>query len=934
VLRAVFLPGFATPSWAPPPASIITSQLYHLIPPGPEASGLIQPPYKQEIFAGLSEQFTPTVPARAASAGGIKKDLPLSYQAAAGFGKADGALFTTDDGYGCDIRGTQPNKVAVTPRKVAWGEIFSYALRQPLIAEAIGLSYLGVRIPLDASTVADGGWLWLEIDTSNLANWYAQLVNASVAKPYYQQPVRSYAARIPALTGAQSLFAAVLFPVYPIVPTATSVVVDPAQYEADLYATGFTQIVHAYQPVSADAIVGNDNTLVPGTDAGFQIGWDDEQVTAWLNRQVQAAQAMFAQNPADEFPLGVQGYRVDAREVSDGTADPASPTPAWNSLVTVSATVAAGDSFTATGTEELAIEPTPVGNGASPTNFWLPRYFAHWRGRSLIVADKYGYAFGTGGPPAAYPQNPGAPQFSGSLSEILSIGLRYGQWYQFRARLSDLTGGGPAIGDSDPGAGVATIQFLRHVPPKAVGVTLDVPSAPATILVSRPRLNYPEMVFSGAADDTDLDNFLAEVQAVSGTPPIPASSYPSVSMPDPDVVTLEIIVEAQAPKHDTGNPASMRDMAAPPEAGDLDGTFRVVYRQQIPFSGASVSLTMNPQAIADIVPWTPPTPPGTTIVVPTGRNLRVRLRGLGSGDPAYWGSTLASTGLSTDLQLRYEAAAETGVIGDATDAAKLPMQLQAFYLREDPAGAQQAVVASGIGSALQSIGPGLAPGLQNALALAFQSDLPTPIENLAQALDLPVNGLTAGLDHPGRFLDHVFIRQGSGRPLDRGHPADDPARLDMDRTGAERSRRDRVPLQRRRQHDRPSAGAGGDRTRESAGSRIGDIDRGARKSRFGRADLLRHRGLNGGTGPVPRGDQHGVEPVRDLHGSAHDAGRSLEQWERPAAADHLAAQADAETGLGGIGREPLCGECELCLHPAAAAGLVAGVRPDARRSQR
>ena len=742
VLRAVFLPGFATPSWAPPPASIVTSQLYHLIPPGPEASGLIQPPYKQEIFAGLSEQFTPTVPARAASAGGIKKDLPLSYQAAAGFGKADGALFTTDDGYGCDIRGTQPNKVAVTPRKVAWGEIFSYALRQPLIAEAIGLSYLGVRIPLDASTVADGGWLWLEIDTSNSANWYAQLVNASVAKPYYQQPVRSYAARISALTGAQSLFAAVLFPVYPTVPTATSVVVDPAQYEADLYATGFTQIVHAYQPVSADAIVGNDNTLVPGTDAGFQIGWDDEQVTAWLNRQVQAAQAMFAQNPADEFPLGVQGYRVDAREVSDGTADPASPTPAWNSLVTVSATVAAGDSFTATGTEELAIEPTPVGNGASPTNFWLPRYFAHWRGRSLIVADKYGYAFGTGGPPAAYPQNPGAPQFSGSLSEILSIGLRYGQWYQFRARLSDLTGGGPAIGDSDPGAGVATIQFLRHVPPKAVGVTLDVPSAPATILVSRPRLNYPEMVFSGAADDTDLDNFLAEVQAVSGTPPIPASSYPSVSMPDPDVVTLEIIVEAQAPKHDTGNPASMRDMAAPPEAGDLDGTFRVVYRQQIPFSGASVSLTMNPQAIADIVPWTPPTPPGTTIVVPTGRNLRVRLRGLGSGDPAYWGSTLASTGLSTDLQLRYEAAAETGVIGDATDAAKLPMQLQAFYLREDPAGAQQAVVASGIGSALQSIGPGLAPGLQNALALAFQSDLPTPIENLAQALDLPVNGLT------------------------------------------------------------------------------------------------------------------------------------------------------------------------------------------------
>lgn len=753
VLRAAFLPGFVTPSWgAPPPGSLVHSALYHLIPPGPEGPGLIQPPYKQDIFAGLAEQFTPTVPARVASAGGVKKDLPLSYQVATGFETPDSTLFTAGDGYGCDLRGTPPNKIPVTPRPVAWGEIFSYAMRQPLVAQAIGMSYLDVHIPLAAATVAGGGWLWVEIDTTNPGNWYATLVTSSAAKPYYQQPVRSYAARIPALAGAQSLFGAVLFPVYPTIPTATSPVVDPAQYEADLYVTGFTQIVHAYQPVSADAIVGNDNALVPGTDAGFQIGWDDEQVTRWLNRQVQAAQSMAVNNPADEFPLGVQGYRVDARQVTDGTADPTSPTPPWNSLVTVSATVSAGDSFTATATEELAIEPTPVGNGTSPANFWLPRYFAHWRGRSLVVSDKYGYAFGTGGPPAPYPQNPSAPQFSGSLAEVLDIGLRYGNWYQFRARLSDLTGGGPAVDDNDPGAGVATIQFLRYVPPKAVGATLDQPGAPATILVSRPRLDYPEMIFAGAADDTDLDNFLAEVQAVTGTPPIPASSYPAVSVPDPDVVTLEIIVEAQAPKHDTGNPASMQDMHNPPQAGDLDGTFRVVYRQQLPFTGNSVSLTMAPQAIPDIVPWTPRTPPTTTIVVPTGRNLRIRLRGLGSGDPGYWGSTVASTGLSADLQLRYEAPAETGVIADATDPAKLPAQLQAFYLREDPAAPQRAVVASGIGSALQSLGTDLAPGLQNALAQAFQSTEPTPIENLAQALQLPVNGLTLSAPPGQRVL--------------------------------------------------------------------------------------------------------------------------------------------------------------------------------------
>ena len=90
---------------------------------------------------------------------------------------------------------------------------------------------------------------------------------------------------------------------------------------------------------------------------------------------------------------------------------------------------------------------------------------------------------------------------------------------------------------SHAGAGAATIQFLRYVPPKAVAVTLDKADAPTTITVTLPRLNYPEMVFAGAATQADLDAFLAEVQAVPGTPPILSSNYPSVSMPDPDVVT-------------------------------------------------------------------------------------------------------------------------------------------------------------------------------------------------------------------------------------------------------------------------------------------------------------------------------------------------------------------------------------------------------------
>ena len=687
---------------------------------------------KTELFNGFAQQFTPTVPARAASTGGVKKDLPATYLAASGTPTPDSDLFTSVDGYGCDLRGTPPNKTPVPETTMAWGEVFSYALRQPLIAQAIGMSYLDVHIPLSADTVSEGGWLWIEIDTTNASNWYAQLVTSSKSQPADQQPVRSYAARIPALSDPQRIFAAVQFPTRPTSPKAASKVLDEAQFEADLYVNGYAQTVHAYQPDFADAIVGNDQSLVPGTDAGFQIGWDDEQVTTWFQRQVQTAQDMAAGDPADEFPLGVKGYRVDARQVADGNADPSSPSPSWNSLVTVDASVMAGDSFSVSAIEELAIEPTPLRNGNS-TNFWLPRYFAHWRGRSLVVDDPYAYAFGDGDAPKSYPQNPAAPQFSGTLTEVLDITLRYGQWYQLRTRLADLTGGGPAANESAADSGVATLPFLRYVPPKAVPATLDSPTAPSTVTVTRPRLNYPEMVFAGAATDADLASLLSRLES---------KQIKSVSMPDPDVQTLEVIVEAQAPAHDTGDAASMQDMNMPPNAGDLDGNFRVVYRHQIPFSGDSLILTVAPQHVSQIRLMPLPAAGSTTLPVPTGRNLRIRMRGLGSGDPTYWGSTVASTGLVTDVQIRYEAASEADVLLKGA----LAEQLQAFYLREDPSAPQDAVTASGVLSSLPST---LAPGLQNTVALAFQSPVSTPLERLAQALNLPINGQTL-TGRPGR----------------------------------------------------------------------------------------------------------------------------------------------------------------------------------------
>ena len=59
-----------------------------------------------------------------------------------------------------------------------------------------------------------------------------------------------------------------------------------AQLEAAEYDDGFAQVVHCNQPATIDAATLQPDLIPPGTDAGIQLGWDDEQVTAWVNGQL------------------------------------------------------------------------------------------------------------------------------------------------------------------------------------------------------------------------------------------------------------------------------------------------------------------------------------------------------------------------------------------------------------------------------------------------------------------------------------------------------------------------------------------------------------------------------------------------------------------------------------------------------------------------
>src|SRR5262249_44514712 len=151
---------------------------------------------------------------------------------------------------------------------------------------------------------------------------------------------------------------------------------------------GFARLVHSRQPDSLDAHTGDGKAQSnPSTDAGIQIGWDDEQVLVWHNRQLAIADAQKAGGEAAlEAPLGVLGYRVDVRVPAAGET-PAQRNTGWQSLMQANASVPAALVGVVPGfTGELVVEPT-ASSPRSVRDFWLPLYFAQWRGQPLGTRD-------------------------------------------------------------------------------------------------------------------------------------------------------------------------------------------------------------------------------------------------------------------------------------------------------------------------------------------------------------------------------------------------------------------------------------------------------------------------------------------------------------------------------------------------------------------
>lgn len=652
--------------------------------------GVTAPANALSLFNQLkaSFQFNPSPPAPQPRRDltSVKKYLPPSYRSAFPFEQPRTRLAVTGKEFECAIRDegnkAPPKKPPPSPL-TTWGQVLSMALRQPLLARALGLFY-SAHITPAAADVANGGWLYVALDAGGD---YGGAVSGGA--------IVYYAARLPPLTAARSLFAAVLFPVTNAaggVP-APSGNFDDIFTEAEGYDDGFTKVVHCAQPQVIDAASHKPDTLVPAADAGIQLGWDDEQVPIWLQRQISTD----ATDVSRRAPLGVLGYRVDVHEPPDTD---------WHSLQTVLGHLTIGgiDLGSADNTE-LQIETAParfkdVAPG-SPQDYWLPAYFAMWRGLSLVIGDDLAYRLSGAGTPQPRKLTPSIDP---------KVKLRYGHTYEFRVRLADLTGGGPGAGAKaiNPApAPVASCGFRRFVPPKAVRPDLGKtpPPAPTSFKVLRPLLSYPEFVFAG--DPTDPTTLLPLLTG-------PDKST-DLGVPDPDVKYLHITVEVRVP---TG------------EIGDLDGPYRVLYTTTRPFPATpadALTVELSYQDLPALKLTAPPpvVPASGPLPIPTARDVRIRLEPLCKEDPGltYFGNDSVRTGLTYDFKVRKESADETSLFTPTGPA----VRLNAIFLQPDrQVTANQKVALTVLGD----VQPG---GAVSGTSV---------VQRLAQKLGLEVQGLT------------------------------------------------------------------------------------------------------------------------------------------------------------------------------------------------
>lgn len=534
--------------------------------------GITMPASAKNIFTSMQSRFNITKTANDATGAAdmkdfqtMKKYLPVSYREAFNFTSPKNKDITvTGDEYHCAIKknpAPDPNFGATISDETSWGRVFAFCLKHKELAKKCGFIHEQLEIKLNDDNFKNGGWLYIDIHPD--CSYFSQ-VTAD------QNFVKRYAARIPQLDlqKKRDLFTAVAFPVLrnanlpgPDDPVAPStLILDQMFTEAAMYDDGFCKILHNYQPVNSHLLVEEQDDQAPVTsDIGIRLAWDDEQIAEWLSRQM--VEDAGTGKRADA-PLGVFQYRIDVREkVEDGN-----PPNKWVSLCKVKYDQDVFLDEEQIGEKddslELGVEVYPSKPDQDPTtHYWLPAYFTQWIGKSLVLQDEDAIAIyhkdeidkNHLGPGNSYDPANEKP-FKASKNTFYkadgleNIALLYGHEYEFRGRMSDITGGGPTV-ENEPQynapSPITLCHFKRHAIPQEVNFITPLPVGDTEFFIgnkislTRPRLGYPSVLFTGAYTD-GVQKLIAD-----GNQVIAENAKRDIGLADPDVDCIEIMVEVK-----------------------------------------------------------------------------------------------------------------------------------------------------------------------------------------------------------------------------------------------------------------------------------------------------------------------------------------------------------------------------------------------------
>ncbi|KAH0562406.1 hypothetical protein GP486_002899 [Trichoglossum hirsutum] len=617
----------------------------------------------------------------------VRKHLPASYRQATCYTPDGRSMFTTGNEYSCAMKQVRPKpykKPYPVAFKPSWGELIASILRIPDFATTAG--FIRARtIPIAPEILVEGGYLWLELDHETAAT-----IGVSDASP-----LKTFAARIPPLEKSADLFTPLLFPVLsddnpshlPPVPGNSY---DQMFREAEDYADGWAKAVHCVQPQSMAFISEKPSSARPAKDLGIRIGWDDEQVTIWADRQLNPDPLKAGY---DQFPLGIHGYRVDVREsIASGE---------WISLNNAKGEFGVGTTSFGHITSELgvAVHPSTPMDVVEDRSYWMPMYFTNWTQASLVGNNEIAmkllgrYKPPNNAPPPPFPQ-------TGYVDPAMQ--LRYGRNYEFRVRLMDHTGGGLTLQSATGHLGhspIARIPFRRWIKPLTPQLVSNVPilkNEPGSetmvdfIEVKRPVMFYPGVVFAGYTYNgrDALTELLAMADSVAAAPPADTDRVIEPGLPDPDVDRIEITVLVQTLTQDS--------LAK-------EGSFMELYTttRSLPVDlKDSAKIPLKWVDCADV--WNPPeetwTTSTTSLRLPRARTIKLRIGALcreeTGSENVYFGAKDVQRGPQIVVTLRRNGVEEPKLFDDNNPS----YTINGFFLQPSSDATSQFAAALGLRS--------------------------------------------------------------------------------------------------------------------------------------------------------------------------------------------------------------------------------------------